>query len=167
MASSTPVSSAKSLENKACAQLPVVQTSQTELTKQSAHPQVISVKGKEETQAIPEPNATVRSLSPLPASAASTSSQLVATQVIGTVTRITRQAATLSLLTVDGRPCRPDFTGIIRAQDVRQTAKDSVKVRTVARGATVRGEETDEDSLCFLCRFGRVTGQATSSEPRS
>lgn len=89
------------------------------------------------------------------------------TQVIGTVTRITRQAATLSLLTVDGRPCRPDFTGIIRAQDVRQTAKDSVKVRTVARGAAVRGEETDEDPLCFLCRFGRVTGQATSSEPRS
>lgn len=50
-------------------------------------------------------------------------------QVVGTVTRITRQAATLSLLTVDGRPCRPDFTGIIRSQDVRQTAKDSVKVR--------------------------------------
>lgn len=49
-------------------------------------------------------------------------------QVVGTVTRITRQAATLSLLTVDGRPCRPDFTGIIRSQDVRQTAKDSVKV---------------------------------------
>ncbi|TNY22963.1 hypothetical protein DMC30DRAFT_390687 [Rhodotorula diobovata] len=80
---------------------------------------VISVKGKEETQAIPEPNATV----------------------IGTVTRITRQAATLSLLTVDGRPCRPDFTGIIRAQDVRQTAKDSVKIWSCYRpGDVVRAK---------------------------
>ena len=52
-------------------------------------------------------------------------------QVVGTVSRITRQAATLSLLTVDGRPCRPDFAGVIRQQDVRQTAKDSVKVRNV------------------------------------
>ena len=60
-------------------------------------------------------------------------------QVVGTVTRITRQAATLSLLTVDGRPCRPDFTGIIRSQDVRQTAKDSVKVRM---GSDSRSEWT-------------------------
>ncbi|GAA5857174.1 hypothetical protein JCM5353_000174 [Sporobolomyces roseus] len=69
---------------------------------------VASVRGKDGTQSIPEPNSIV----------------------IGTVSRITRQAATLSLLTVDGRPCRPDFAGVIRQQDVRQTAKDSVKVRT-------------------------------------
>lgn len=62
--------------------------------------------GKDDQQSIPEPNSTV----------------------IGTITRITRQAATISLLTVDGKPCRPDFVGVIRAQDVRQTAKDSVKV---------------------------------------
>lgn len=67
---------------------------------------IISVLGKDDQQSIPEPNSTV----------------------IGTITRITRQAATLSLLTVDGKPCRPDFVGVIRAQDVRQTAKDSVKV---------------------------------------
>lgn len=67
---------------------------------------IISVHGKDDQQAIPEPNSTV----------------------IGTITRITRQAATLSLLTVDGRPCRPDFAGVIRSQDVRQTAKDTVKV---------------------------------------
>lgn len=67
---------------------------------------MISVLGKDDQQSIPEPNSTV----------------------IGTITRITRQAATLSLLTVDGKPCRPDFVGVIRAQDVRQTAKDSVKV---------------------------------------
>ena len=67
---------------------------------------VVSVLGKDDQQSIPEPNSTV----------------------IGTITRITRQAATLSLLTVDGRPCRPDFVGVIRAQDVRQTAKDTVKV---------------------------------------
>ncbi|KAK4701147.1 exosome complex component CSL4, partial [Phenoliferia sp. Uapishka_3] len=67
---------------------------------------IISVKGKEDAQAIPEPNCIV----------------------IGTITRITRAAATLSLLTVDGRPCRPDFAGVIRAQDVRQTAKDTVKI---------------------------------------
>ncbi|POY70006.1 hypothetical protein BMF94_6996 [Rhodotorula taiwanensis] len=80
---------------------------------------VLSVQGKDETQAIPEPNATV----------------------VGTVTRITRQAATLSLLTVDGRPCRPDFTGIIRSQDVRQTAKDSVKIWSCFRpGDVVRAK---------------------------
>lgn len=53
---------------------------------------------------------------------------MLGSQVIGTVSRITRMAATLSLLTVDGKTCRPEFTGVIRAQDVRQTAKDSVKV---------------------------------------
>ncbi|KAM0746329.1 hypothetical protein T439DRAFT_344287 [Meredithblackwellia eburnea MCA 4105] len=80
---------------------------------------VVSVKGKEDIQAIPEPNSVV----------------------IGTVTRITRQAATLSLLTVDGRPCRPDFAGVIRSQDVRQTAKDSVKIWACFRpGDVVRAK---------------------------
>ncbi|KPV72115.1 uncharacterized protein RHOBADRAFT_18353 [Rhodotorula graminis WP1] len=111
---------------------------------------VLSVKGKEETQAIPEPNATV----------------------IGTVTRITRQAATLSLLTVDGRPCRPDFTGIIRAQDVRQTAKDSVKIWSCYRpGDVVRAKvislgdsrsyflSTAANSLGVLFAVSSTTGE--------
>lgn len=64
-----------------------------------------------------------------------------ACQVIGTVIRITRAAATLSLLTVDGRPCRPDFAGVIRAQDVRMTAKDTVKVWNCFRpGDVVRAK---------------------------
>ncbi|KAK4055585.1 hypothetical protein OIV83_000131 [Microbotryomycetes sp. JL201] len=61
--------------------------------------------------------------------------------VIGTVTRITRMNATLSLLTVDGRPCRPDYQGAIRAQDVRQTNKDSVKIWSCFRpGDVVRAK---------------------------
>lgn len=69
-------------------------------------PQTVSVVGKDDAQTIPTPNSIV----------------------IGTVSRVTRVAATLSLLTVDGKTCRPEFQGVIRAQDVRQTAKDSVKV---------------------------------------
>ncbi|GAA6012460.1 hypothetical protein JCM8202_003335 [Rhodotorula sphaerocarpa] len=112
---------------------------------------VLSVQGKEETQAIPEPNATV----------------------VGTVTRITRQAATLSLLTVDGRPCRPDFTGIIRSQDVRQTAKDSVKIWSCFRpGDVVRAKvislgdsrsyflSTAANSLGVLFAVSTTTGEA-------
>ncbi|GAA5986934.1 hypothetical protein JCM10908_000962 [Rhodotorula pacifica] len=112
---------------------------------------VLTVKGKEETQAIPEPNATV----------------------VGTVTRITRQAATLSLLTVDGRPCRPDFTGIIRSQDVRQTAKDSVKTWSCFRpGDVVRAKvislgdsrsyflSTAANALGVLFAVSTTTGEA-------
>ncbi|GAA5994425.1 exosome non-catalytic core subunit CSL4 [Rhodotorula paludigena] len=112
---------------------------------------IVSVKGKEETQAIPEPNATV----------------------IGTVSRITRQAATISLLTVDGRPCRPDFTGIIRSQDVRQTAKDSVKIWSCFRpGDVVRAKvislgdsrsyflSTAANSLGVLFAVSSTTGEA-------
>ncbi|BGP24001.1 hypothetical protein JCM10295v2_002902 [Rhodotorula toruloides] len=111
----------------------------------------MSVKGKDETQAIPEPNAIV----------------------IGTVSRITRQAATLSLLTVDGRPCRPDFTGIIRSQDVRQTAKDSVKIWSCFRpGDVVRAKvislgdsrsyflSTAANSLGVLFAVSTSTGEA-------
>ncbi|SCZ98242.1 BZ3500_MvSof-1268-A1-R1_Chr7-1g09069 [Microbotryum saponariae] len=80
---------------------------------------IISVLGKDDAQAIPEPNSIV----------------------IGTVTRITRLSATLSLLTVNGKPCRPDFVGIIRAPDVRQTAKDSVKIWSCFRpGDVVRAK---------------------------
>lgn len=86
------------------------------------------------------------------------------TQVIGTVSRITRQAATLSLLTVDGRPCRPDFTGIIRSQDVRQTAKDSVKVRAEALGAFGMPRLTEvatlHADLVLLPAWGRCARQS-------
>lgn len=75
---------------------------------------------------------TTRKLSPSPTAPFVSSllppSSAQSAQVIGTITRITRQAATLSLLTVDGRPCRPDFVGVIRSQDVRMTAKDTVKI---------------------------------------
>lgn len=97
---------------------------------------LITVSGKDDSQTVPEPNSTI----------------------IGTVTRVTRAAATLSLLTVDGRPCRPDFVGVIRAQDVRQTAKDSVKVRLSccgpSRSCTDRmrrrrfGHASDREMLC-------------------
>ncbi|GAA5927734.1 exosome non-catalytic core subunit CSL4 [Sporobolomyces koalae] len=110
-----------------------------------------SVQGKDDTQAIPEPNSTV----------------------IGTVSRITRQAATLSLLTVDGRPCRPDFAGVIRSQDVRQTAKDSVKMWSCFRpGDVVRAKvislgdarsyflSTAANSLGVLFAISSTTGQA-------
>ncbi|GAA5829930.1 hypothetical protein JCM11251_007936 [Rhodosporidiobolus azoricus] len=112
---------------------------------------VLQVKGREETQAIPEPNSIV----------------------IGTVSRITRMAATLSLLTVDGRPCRPDFTGIIRSQDVRQTAKDSVKIWSCFRpGDVVRAKvislgdsrsyflSTASNSLGVLFAVSSTTGES-------
>ncbi|KAK4057911.1 hypothetical protein OIO90_001130 [Microbotryomycetes sp. JL221] len=75
--------------------------------------------GKQDQQTIPQPDSIV----------------------IGTVTRITRMNATLSLLTVDGQPCRPDYQGAIRAQDVRQTNKDSVKIWSCFRpGDVVRAK---------------------------
>ncbi|GAA5842349.1 hypothetical protein JCM3766R1_005636 [Sporobolomyces carnicolor] len=113
--------------------------------------QLVSVEGKDDTQAIPEPNSIV----------------------VGTVSRITRQAATLSLLTVDGRPCRPDFSGVIRSQDVRQTAKDSVKMWSCFRpGDVVRAKvislgdarsyflSTAANSLGVLFAVSPTTGSA-------
>ncbi|BGP15458.1 hypothetical protein JCM10213v2_003426 [Rhodosporidiobolus nylandii] len=97
---------------------------------------LVTVKGKEDTQAIPEPNSIV----------------------IGTVSRITRMAATLSLLTVDGRPCRPDFTGIIRSQDVRQTAKDSVKISLGDSRSYFLS--TAANSLGVLFAVSSTTGEA-------
>lgn len=72
--------------------------------------------------------------------------------MIGTVTRINRTAASLSLLTVDGSPCRPDFIGVIRGPDVRQTAKDTVKIWNCFRpGDVVRAQVV---SIFFLfCVF--------------
>ncbi|GAA5880660.1 hypothetical protein JCM16303_004300 [Sporobolomyces ruberrimus] len=119
--------------------------------KLSSEGPIVSVAGKDDTQAIPEPNSIV----------------------IGTVSRITRQAATLSLLTVDGRPCRPDFAGVIRAQDVRQTAKDSVKMWSCFRpGDVVRAKvislgdarsyflSTAANSLGVLFAVSGTTGSA-------
>ncbi|GAA6063973.1 hypothetical protein JCM10212_004783 [Sporobolomyces blumeae] len=113
--------------------------------------QIVSVRGKDDTQAIPEPNSIV----------------------VGTVSRINRQAATLSLLTVDGRPCRPDFAGVIRSQDVRQTAKDSVKMWSCFRPGDVVGAKvislgdarsyflsTAANSLGVLFAVSSTTGEA-------
>lgn len=107
-------------------------------------------------------------LSCVPSSCHARSASLTAQvtkQVIGTVSRITRQAATLSLLTVDGRPCRPDFTGIIRSQDVRQTAKDSVKVRI---GLERCGLHREADVCSVLTRrSGLASDLETSCAPKS
>ncbi|KAL4400206.1 exosome protein [Malassezia pachydermatis] len=83
-------------------------------------------------------------------SSAHTTASVVGTQVpliLGRVTRVTPRQATVSILVVDGLPCGgaqatssgtrsnhaagegidgSDFQGIVRAQDVRTTEKDSV-----------------------------------------
>lgn len=59
-ARSTPLSSDRSRAREGCVQFLLDRTHDVELTSRSRCPQVLSVKGKEETQAIPEPNATVR-----------------------------------------------------------------------------------------------------------
>lgn len=112
--------------------------------------ETIIVVGKDDQQSVPEPNSVV----------------------IGTVSRITRVAATLSLLTVNGRPCRPDYIGVIRAQDVRQTAKDSVKASPSQPSSRLRLLPLTWPELVFLtdlvmfqtrrcrssksCQYGRV-----------
>lgn len=48
--------------------------------------------------------------------------------IIGSITRMTRTEATVTILTVGGQTCRGEFMGVIRAQDVRQIAKEGVKV---------------------------------------
>lgn len=96
---------------------------------------LISVLGKSGAQAIPEPGAVA-----VGASLRHVPSRLPASDRIewtGTVTRINSQAATLSLLTIDDKPCRPDYQGVIRAQDVRATNKDGVKVFLAFRPADV------------------------------
>lgn len=55
------------------------------------------------------------------------------------MTRLSPQQATLSITVVDGvpLPAGEEFTGVIRAQDVRATEKDKVKIADCFRGGDV------------------------------
>lgn len=59
--------------------------------------------------------------------------------VIGTVTRLSPLQATISITVVDSIPLPhgEEFTGVIRAQDVRSTEKDKVKISDCFRGGDV------------------------------
>jgi exosome complex component CSL4 len=59
--------------------------------------------------------------------------------ILATVTRLAPSHATLSITVVEGIPLPPgeDFTGVIRAQDVRATEKDKVKIADCFRGGDV------------------------------
>jgi len=59
--------------------------------------------------------------------------------VLGSVTRLSPQQATLSITVVDGvpLPAGEEFTGVIRVQDVRATEKDKVKIADCFRGGDV------------------------------
>lgn len=91
-------------------------------------------------------------------------------QVIGTVSRITRQAATVTILTVDGRPCRPGFTGQIRSQDVRATEKDKVRTWNCFRpGDVVRAKVVSPpyDFTASPVRLTRTILQISLGDSRS
>lgn len=59
--------------------------------------------------------------------------------VLGTVTRLSPVQALISISVVDGvpLPAGEEFTGVIRAQDVRATEKDRVKIGDCFRGGDV------------------------------
>lgn len=61
------------------------------------------------------------------------------TVVLGSVTRLSPQQATISISVVDGAPLAAgeEFTGVIRTQDVRATEKDRVKISDCFRGGDV------------------------------
>ncbi|KAF9586298.1 Exosome complex component CSL4 [Lunasporangiospora selenospora] len=57
------------------------------------------------------------------------------------VLRINPRFASVSIMVVNGKPCTDDFQGIIRAQDVRATEKDKVKIYNSFRpGDIVRAQ---------------------------
>ena len=61
--------------------------------------------------------------------------------VLGRVTRTTTRQAHVSIVVLDGRPCADnEFPALIRAQDVRATEKDGVRIGESFRpGDVVRG----------------------------
>ncbi|KAF8249763.1 hypothetical protein K440DRAFT_620150 [Wilcoxina mikolae CBS 423.85] len=76
----------------------------------------------------PLPTITVRR-TPLSATSASTSVlPTVQSTVLARVTRINPRQATVSIFCVGDVPLNDEFQGIIRAQDVRATEKDKVKI---------------------------------------
>ncbi|KAJ1927723.1 hypothetical protein IWQ60_002695 [Tieghemiomyces parasiticus] len=48
--------------------------------------------------------------------------------VVGKVLRINARFATVAIMMVEARPCKEDYQGVIRVQDVRATEKDSVRM---------------------------------------
>jgi exosome complex component CSL4 len=70
--------------------------------------------------------------------------------VLGLITRISTVQAVLSITVVDDVPLAPgeEFIGVIRAQDVRATEKDKVKIGDCFRGGdVVRGIVVREVSV--------------------
>lgn len=59
--------------------------------------------------------------------------------VLGIITRLSPLQATLSITVVDGVPLSPgeEFTGVVRAQDIRAAEKDKVRMGDCFRGGDV------------------------------
>ncbi|CAB4396892.1 hypothetical protein RhiirA5_281770 [Rhizophagus irregularis] len=65
----------------------------------------------------------------------------VCSLITGKVIRITPKEAVVSIMVVDNSPCKEDFQGIIRQQDVRATERDKVKIHESFRpGDIIRAE---------------------------
>jgi exosome complex component CSL4 len=78
----------------------------------------------------PKPTLTV-TRAPLSSSATTTSTPIlptVSSVVLARVTRINPRQATVTIFCVGDVPLHDEFQGIIRAQDVRATEKDKVKI---------------------------------------
>jgi hypothetical protein len=86
--------------------------------------------------------------------------------VIGTVTRLSSQQATISITVVDGIPLPhgEDYIGVIRSQDIRATEKDRIKIGDCFRGGDiVKGEhEPSSSTLRYdLMNAGQVVSHET------
>lgn len=76
--------------------------------------------------------------------------------VIGTVTRLNSQQATISIGVVDGVPLPhgEDYTGVIRSQDVRATEKDKIKIGDCFRGGDIVKGQVVSRTLTIVCSAG-------------
>ncbi|KAI8589340.1 Exosome complex component CSL4 [Geranomyces variabilis] len=65
----------------------------------------------------------------------------VSSIVTGKIIRVNPRFATMSIMVVGAAPCRENFQGIIRVQDVRATERDKVQIyRSFRPGDIVRAE---------------------------
>ncbi|KAJ1986259.1 hypothetical protein H4R33_003456 [Dimargaris cristalligena] len=65
----------------------------------------------------------------------------VGSTVIGKVLRINTRFASVAIMMVDSRPCKEDYLGVIRIQDVRATEKDNVQIyKSFRPGDIVRAQ---------------------------
>ncbi|CAO3672905.1 unnamed protein product [Umbelopsis ramanniana] len=61
--------------------------------------------------------------------------------ITGKITKVNPRFASVSINVVDSTPCREDFQGVIRVQDVRATERDKVKIYNSFRpGDIVRAQ---------------------------